>query len=209
MRESEFFALLAEHIVTIHILQGIDAVRARSHALDDKAATAIGTAYTQHRLGLEGRIGMICVKTYQNTLDRLQILRFEHISRHLHRIDNFAGSETVGIVSHRIALVIIADGIGEVDGIGSIRLERIYQRNLNMLARSLDFRHFELRRRNNHFLGRIIYLDIFVEIDIHLLLLHIYALVGWQSSNHLRRSFVEPATIRLSHLGTGCQHEES
>ena len=54
MRKSEFFAFLAEHIVAIHILQGIDAVRARSHTFYDEATTAVGTAYTQHRLGLEG-----------------------------------------------------------------------------------------------------------------------------------------------------------
>ena len=36
MRKSEFFTFLAEHIVAIHILQGIDAVRARSHTFYDE-----------------------------------------------------------------------------------------------------------------------------------------------------------------------------
>ena len=53
MRESYLLALLIEHIVAIHILQGIDAISAWRHTLDDKSTTAIRAAHTQHRLGLE------------------------------------------------------------------------------------------------------------------------------------------------------------
>ena len=55
--------------------------------------------------------------------DRFQILRFQHMPRYLHGINGSSCRETVGIVSHRIALVVIADGIREVDGVGGIRLE--------------------------------------------------------------------------------------
>ena len=121
--ESNLFALLTELIVAILILQGIDAVRTRCHTLDDKAAATVGTAHSQHRLGSEGRIGMVGIQSHQDTLDRFQILRFQHMPRYLHGINGSSRRETVGIVSHRIALVVIADGIREVDGVGGIRLE--------------------------------------------------------------------------------------
>ena len=121
--ESNLLALLTELIVAILILQGIDAVRTRCHTLDDKAAATVGTAHSQHRLGSEGRIGMVGIQSHQDTLDRFQILRFQHMARYLHGINGSSRRETVGIVSHRIALVVIADGIREVDGVGGIRLE--------------------------------------------------------------------------------------
>ena len=53
MGEGDFLALLIEHIVAVHVLQGIDAIRARRYALDDETSSTVRTAYTQHRLGLE------------------------------------------------------------------------------------------------------------------------------------------------------------
>ena len=121
--ESNLLTLLTEFIVAILILQGVDAVRTRCHTLDDKAAATVGTAHSQHRFGAESRIGMVGIQSHQDTLDRFQILRFQHISRYLHRINGSTCRETIGVVSHRIALVVVADGIREVDGIGGIRLE--------------------------------------------------------------------------------------
>ena len=73
VREGYLLALLTEYIVAIHILKGIDAVRAWCHTLDNEAATAVGTAHTKHGLGTESRIGGVAVQTYENALDGLQV----------------------------------------------------------------------------------------------------------------------------------------
>ena len=151
---------------------------------------------------------MVGIQAHQDALDRLQILGFEHTSRHLHGINHLARGETVGIVSHRIALVVIADGIREVDGIGGVGLEGIDERNGDSLSASLDFRHFQLWRRHHHLLRRIIQLDELIEVDIDFLLIHFRGTVARRGSYHLGRSLVKPSAIGLSHLGTGSQQQE-
>ena len=208
MGEGDFLTLLIKHIVAVHVLQGIDAIRARRYALDDETSSTVRTAYTQHRLGLERRISLIIIETYENTLDRFQILSLQHISRNLHRINDGTCRKTIGIVAHRISLVVVADSIREVDSISGIGFQRIDKRNMNTLSCAFDFRHFELRRRNHHLLGRIIHLDKLIEVNIYLLLLHIDSTVSWRGTYHLRWCLVKPSSVRLSHSCTGSQQEE-
>ncbi len=73
VRESYLFTLLAELIVAIHILQGINAIRTWCHALDDKATTAVGAAHSKHRLGTKCRVSMVGIKPHQYSLDRFEV----------------------------------------------------------------------------------------------------------------------------------------
>ena len=89
----------------------------------------------------------------------------------------FACREGIGIITQGITLVIVADSVAEIDGIGGIGLQRVYQINHYLLALRLDFRHLQLRGRHNDILACISQLDKFVEIDGYLLARHIRGLV--------------------------------
>ena len=113
--------LLCKAEVAIGILQGISAISARSHTFYYKVSTTVGTRYTQHRFGLEGRISQIIIQAYHDALDGFEIAGIEHIARYFEGINLFACGEAIGIATHRVILVVIADGIAEVDGISGIR----------------------------------------------------------------------------------------
>ena len=49
-------------------------------------------------------------------------------------------------MSERIALIVVADGIGEIHGIGGVGDEGIVERDGDFPARHIDFRHLLLGR---------------------------------------------------------------
>ena len=126
----------------------------------------------------------------------------EHIAAHFHRVDFRTGREAIGVVAQRVALVVIGDGIGEVDGIGDIRLQRVLQFHFDALTRRLDFRHLNLWRRYDDFLRWVINLDELVEEDAHLLRCDVRAAIFRRGSDDAWRRLIEPATIWISHTGT-------
>ena len=58
--------LLRELIVSVSILQGIDAVFAFSNTPDNKMSVAIRARHTQQWLGAEGRVGQVIIQTYED-----------------------------------------------------------------------------------------------------------------------------------------------
>ena len=78
------------------------------------------TRNSQQGLCLESRIGKIIIKTNHYALNRLEIAGIENITGNLESIYLLASRKTIGVVSHRIILVVIADSIAEIDGISGI-----------------------------------------------------------------------------------------
>ena len=74
-----------------------------------------------------------------------------------------ARGEGVGIVAKGVSLVVVADGIGKVDGVGGVLLERVFQFNHDFLACALDVGRFELRRRDDHLFRGVVHLYELVE----------------------------------------------
>ena len=107
----------------------------------------------------------------------------------------------IGIAAHRVILVVIANGIAEVDGIGGIRHERILQFNHNLLSCSLDIGHFHLSRRYYNLVSCIGKLYVLVEEYGYLLGVDIGGLVVWSATYYLWRVVVVPSAIGLSHTG--------
>ena len=173
MIEAYHLSLLCETEVTVNILDGKGAIGSRSHTFNIKMATTVGLRYSQHRLGLEGRICHITIKSDFYPLYRFQIACIKHISGYLKRINLIAGRETVSIVTHRIPLIVIADGIAEIDGVSGVLFQRVLQLHYDFLTRGIDLWHLQLRRRYRHLARGILKLDEFIEIDRYLLRLHI------------------------------------
>ena len=183
VRESHLLALLREHIVAVLVVEGVDAVSAWRHALYDEVSARVGTCHAQH------------------ALHRFEVLSRHHGASHFERVDMVARRETVGVVAHRVALVVVGDGVREVDGVRSVGLQRVLQLHADLLARSLYLRLLKLRRRHHHLLRRVVELYELVEVDVHLLRLHVSAAVGRCRAYHMRRRLVVPSSGGASHAG--------
>ena len=112
-------------IVIVKILQRIDSVFARSNTLDDKTSITVSTSDTHQGLLAENGVRQIIIQSDRNTLDGLQIAGINDIACHLEGINLLTGREGKGIVAHRISLVIVRNGIAEVNGIGGIGLQAV------------------------------------------------------------------------------------
>ena len=196
------------------------------HALDDETATGVGAADTQHGCLLEQGVDRLIrqsrligqdstflrffidlIETNEDALDRLQIGCLQHIASHLQRVDMVARGEGESVVAERIALVVVGNGIRKVNGISGVVLQRILQLNGDALALPLDFRLFQLWRRHDHLLRRIVELDVLVEKDGNFLPIEARCLVLWLRTEDFRRVFVIPSAVGLAHTGTGCKEK--
>ena len=80
MRESYHLTLLGKHIVSIHILQGIDTILTRGYTTNAEMAATIRAGNAEQGFGAESRVGQIGIKTYADALDRLEIRSIYHIT---------------------------------------------------------------------------------------------------------------------------------
>ena len=198
--------LLAETVVAVGILQGKNPIPSRRNALDGEASAAVGAGYAYKRLGTEKAVGIRAVGTIQaneHALDRFHILCGKNMPRHFHRVYYSAGTETVGIETHGVALVVILDGVAEVHGICDIALQGVEQGNLDLLACRTHIGHLQLWRRDDNLLVGIGQSHELVEVYAYLLRLHVDGPVGRTGADHLRRFLVIPASVRSADVGTG------
>ena len=200
--ERYHLTLLTVPEVAVGILQGIGKIFARSHPSDDESPSAVGARHPEEGFGGKGRVIQVVVQPHQDTLDGFEVHGIEHRTRHLEGVDALACREAIRIVAHRIALVVVGDGIREVDGIGCILLERILQFYHDFLSCRLYFRHFQLWRRDDHLVGSILQLYVLVKIDVYLSLLHARSPFGRRGMHHSRRCIVIPSPVGLSHART-------
>ena len=201
VRESHLLAFLREHIVAVLVVESVDAVSARRHALYDEVSARVGTRHAQHGHLHEARVAHLGVQAHEYALHRFEVLSRHHGASHFERVDMVARRETVGVVAHRVALVVVGDGVREVDGVRGVGLQRVLQLHADLLARSLYLRLLELRRRHHHLLRRVVELYELVEVDVHLLRLHVSAAVGRCRAYHMRRRLVVPSSVGASHAG--------
>ena len=143
----DHLALLVEAIVLVGILQGIGAVAARRKATNSEAAIAISARHPFEGSLVEGAIGQVAMQAYKDSLDRLQVRCVEHRARYGQRINMLTRSERQRKVSQRVTLVEVHDGIIEVDAIGCVLLEAIFELHHDFLAIHLDDRLVDLRGR--------------------------------------------------------------
>ena len=168
--EGEQFRGLRIGEVLVGVLQGIDAVGAGRHATDGEPAPAVRASHPlEGELG-KRRIGKVGMQSHQYAFHRLQVGGIQHGARHSHRVETVACGEGVEEVLQRVALVIVLDGVAEVEGIGGVCLQGVLQGDDHLLAVCLDFGLLHLWGRDDQFLVRLVELDVFVEFDGNLLL---------------------------------------
>ena len=129
------------------------------------------------------------------------------MSRHLEGVNAFSCREGESIVAIRIALVVVNDGIGKVDGVGHAGLEGIEQGNGDSPAICFNLRLLDLWRRNDHPFRRVVNLHDFIKLYRDLL--HIFLVDCTElrrGVNHLGGCLIVRTAIGRTHTGT-CQEE--
>ena len=109
--EGHHLALLAVHVVAVGVLQGIGAVGARRHSLDHEVPAAVGSRHPEQRRGGECGVRQVGIQPDEYALDWLEVAGVDHIARHFERVDALSRRETVGVVAHRVAFVVVGDGV--------------------------------------------------------------------------------------------------
>ena len=169
--------------ISIGILQRVDAVGALGvHPLDGKIAGGVGARHAVEGFVREGGVRCIEVQTDQNALHRFEVFGVEYAAGHLHGVGRRARGEDISVLPHRIAFVVVGDGVGEIDRVGRVGNHRVEEFDRDFAPRHFDFGLFDLRRRDNDFLRRVVYLDELVESEAEL---HFFA-----ASHLFRRAHV-------------------
>ena len=103
-------------------------------------SATVGPSDTQHGLLLECRIGRVCIKSYENALDRFEVFGCNNVARHLHRVDYRTRREAVSVVAERVTFIVVADGIAEINRISGVGFKRIQQLYFDIFACGFDLR---------------------------------------------------------------------
>ena len=83
-------------------------------------SVGVSAGYAQQGFGTEGRVCQVVIQANEYACHGVQVLGTEHMTRHLECVGLLACREGKRIVTHRVVLVVVADGIAEVDGIRHI-----------------------------------------------------------------------------------------
>ena len=179
VREGHLLTLLVEDIVTVGILQSKHSVASVGDTADGEASSAVGSRHAQHGLFAEDAVTLVGIQPHEDALDGLKVLGFKHISAYLHGVYLIACGETVSVIAQWVALVVVRDGITEVDGIGGIGLQTVFQFHENSLSLRFNLRRFQLWRRHYYFLGGILQFDKLIEIDVNFLARYLCGTFFW------------------------------
>ena len=146
--------------------------------------------------------------TDRDARHRLQIFRIQQDTGNLQCVDHVTCREGEGKVLIYVLLVVVGDGVGEVDRIGGILPQRIGQLDDGLASGGTDHRHLLLGRSDNHLLGGLFDLDQLVKDNLDLLSL-VVCLVGQRcAADKFGRQFVVGPAIGRSDVGTGCQQQQ-
>ena len=85
------------------------------------------------------------MQAYHQPLNGFKILGVQNRTRHSQGVNLLAGGEYIGEVLVGITLVIVNDGIAEVNGLGRVRIQTVKQFHCDLLATVLYFGHLQLR----------------------------------------------------------------
>ena len=138
------------------------------HPLDGKITVGVGSRHAVEGFTRESRVRRIKVQAREYALHRFEIFGVENVAGHLHGVGRCPCGKNISVLPQRIALVVVGDGIGEVDRVGRVGDHRIEEFYRDFASRDFDLGLFDLRWRDNDFLGGVVHLDEFVESETEL-----------------------------------------
>ena len=127
-------------VVTIHVVDGEHVVTAGLEVADGELAAVIGTAHAFQRDVGKGCVVKVAVKPHDDVLHRLQVIGTQHDTRYCQGVDDVSCREGKRVSVQLVALVVVLDGVREVDDIGRVLFQRITELDGHFLADGADHR---------------------------------------------------------------------
>ena len=197
----------AHHVVVVEVVECKHVVAPRLEVANGELALVVGAAYALKGHSGEGRVGQVALQAHYHTLHGLEVAGPQHDARHLQRVDAVARREGKAVVLEAVSLVIVADGITEVDGIGGVGQQRVVKVHGHSLAQALDGGLIFLGWRHHHLLLLVVEGYHLVEVDFHLVALEIDGTGFGIALGHCRRRVVARATLGRANAGTRPQEQ--
>ena len=177
-------------------------IRAGGDVADRELSFVIRAGSAVERQLHKCRIRQVAMQADRNTGHRFEVFRVQKHSGDFERINHITGGKGKRKVLKNVLLIVVGDRVREVDRIGRVLLQRIFQFNHRLLTRRTDDRQFHLGRRDNHVFRRFVDLYQFVKQDLDLLPL-VINLVRYRCAAHeLRRVLVVRSPVRTADIGT-------
>ena len=113
---------------------------------------------------------MVLIQHDGRSLQRLEGVAVLNKTSHYHRVDLAAGREYQGEAREHVALVVVRDCIGHIQCVCLVRIKVAFKCNLHAFTLEPVLRSF-LQRRGQENALCILYLYIFIELEIQLCLM--------------------------------------
>ena len=181
-------------------------ITARLEVAQSEFSAVVSATHTLQRHMGERRVVKIAVQTHDDVLHRFQVLGPQHDTRHRQGIDLITRRESERVTVQLITLVIVLNGIREVDDIGRILLQFVTELNGHLLAHRADERLRFGSRRDDDFLLLILEVDELIKDDFHLVALKVECTRFGRRFHHLRRRVI--AWSALGRPDAGTRHEQ-
>ena len=201
-------------VVAVHVIQGKHVVTARLEVAQGELAAVVGAAHALQRQVGERGVVQVAVQADDDVLHRLQVIGPEHDTRYGKGVNLIACRECEGIAVQLVALVVVLDGVREVDDIGRVLLEGVAEFHRYLLAHSADERHGAWGRGDDDLLLLVLEVDDFVKGDFHLVALEIECTGGWRGLDDLWWCVVTRTALGRPDAGTrreqnahSCRHQ--
>ena len=191
-------------VVTIHVIECKHPIASWFEPHECELTPTIGARDAFHGQPGECRvIETLTIGSHQHMLHRLEVSCPQHDARDAHRVNLVARREREGISVQLVALVVVLDTVGEVDGIGSVGQHVVTKIDNNPLAQRLDDGLILLHRRHRDFLHLILDVDYLIKVDFHPISLDVeFSLLG-RGLDHPWRCVVTGPTLGRTDVGTG------
>ena len=160
-------------VIVVLVFDGIYAVHGILNIADTEKAPVVGFGGGKGALEEHGRIRVVLVQHHRSGLEGLQGLEILHKPGKAHGIYLGARGEHKRISGEHIALVVVCDGSGKVQGIGGVGVKVAFKAYHHGFSPDCSLGLFFKRGREVYAVG-VLYFYVFVEREYNLGLVRIH-----------------------------------
>ena len=132
---------------------------------------------------------------------RIAVAGTQHTSREHHGVHGIASGEDIFETRQQIALVVVGNGFLELEQVGGVLLQGVFDLHLHTMPLGAVFRLVLQRRRHQHVVVGILEHHILVKFNEELLAVEVAGLVLRLAAHSLRRLRVLWSTAGIALLG--------
>ena len=167
VEETDAFLVRLVDVVVVRVTQGVHPVHGVLDVAEAEEAPVIGLRGGVRTMQEDGGIGMVLIQEDRRTLDGHQRVAVLDDARHAHRVDLGARGEDEGESLVHVALVIVGDRAGDVQGIGPVAVQVGIEGNDEALPGNLVLGFLLQRRGKEDGIGVLDH-DVLVEGELDL-----------------------------------------